>query len=133
MIQSLSQNSSCTLPFYLSSSTSSCFMCTLYFFTSPPLPLLVSCALSTFLPLLRSVLMEFHGEFHDIKYHQFCWHGKKRGGWSFMACEKNFITIKSNWHSYLIFSPAKCVYKTPTETGLLMPNSQNYTCFGTEE
>ena len=50
-----------------------------------------------------------------------------------MACEKNFITIKSNWHSYLIFSPAKCVYKTPTETGLLMPNSQNYTCFGTEE
>ena len=28
---------------------------------------------------------EFHGGFHDIKYHQFCWYGKEREWWSFMG------------------------------------------------
>ena len=36
-----------------------------------------------------------------------------------MGCEENFITIKLIWHSYLIFSLDNCVYKTPTETGLM--------------
>ena len=27
---------------------------------------------------IRPVSMRFHGEFHGIKYHQFCWYGKER-------------------------------------------------------
>ena len=61
----------------------------------------------------------FYGEFYDIKYHQFCWHGKKREEWSFMKCEESFITMKLIWHGYLVFSLGICVHKTSTETGLM--------------
>jgi len=60
----------------------------------------------------------FHGELHDIKYHQFCWCGKEREVWSFMGCKKSFITIKLIWHGYLVFSLGICVHETPTKTGL---------------
>ena len=61
---------------------------------------------------------EFYGEFHDIKYYNFCWHGKGTEGWSFMGCEESFTTMKPIWQSYLVFSLGNCVHKTLTETGL---------------
>ena len=63
---------------------------------------------------------EFHEEFHDIKYHQFCWRGKERERWSFMECEESFITMKLIWHSYLVLSLGIYVHETPTETGLTL-------------
>ena len=29
-----------------------------------------------------------------------------------MRCEESFITIKSIWHSYLVFSLVNCAHKT---------------------
>ena len=47
--------------------------------------------------LLGRSQWEFHEEFHDIKYHQFCWHDNEREEWSFMGgCEENFITWNSS-------------------------------------
>ena len=58
MIQNLSQNSSRTL----------------YLFTSPPLPLLVSCAPSTFLPLLLYLcLFHVHSLFFYLSLGQSQW------------------------------------------------------------
>ena len=56
--------------------------------------------------------------FHGVKFHQYCWHGKERERWSFIKYEENFITIKSIWHSYLVFSLDNCGMKLCTETGL---------------
>ena len=50
------------------------------------------------------VLDQFQWEFHDIKYHQFCWRGKERERWSFMECEESFITMKLIWPSYLVLT-----------------------------
>ena len=37
-----------------------------------------------------------------------------------MGYEESFITMKLIWHSYLVFSLVNCVYKTPTETRLIV-------------
>ena len=39
-----------------------------------------------------------------------------------MRCEKNFITIKSIWHNYLVLSLNNCAYEISTETGLTRPD-----------
>ena len=71
---------------------------------------------------LRSVSVEFYEEFHIIKYHQFCWHSKKKEDWSFIGCEESFITIKHIWHSYLVLSLDNCTIKLCTETDLIHIN-----------
>ena len=59
----------------------------------------------------------FRGGFHGIKYHQFCWHGKEREGWSFIVCEESFINMKLIWYSYLVLSLGSCAFETLTDTG----------------
>ena len=61
---------------------------------------------------------EFHVKFHDIKYHQFCWRGKEREGWSFIRCEESFITMKLIWHGYLVPNLNIRAHETPTKTAL---------------
>ena len=56
--------------------------------------------------LLGRSQWEFHEEIHDIKYHQFCWHGKEREGWSFMGCEESFITMKHHHETHLAQLPS---------------------------
>jgi hypothetical protein len=49
---------------------------------------------------ISSVSVEFHIEFHVIKYA----HVAKRECNSFMGCEKSFSSMECHWHSYLVFS-----------------------------
>ena len=58
-------------------------------------------------------------EFHDIKYHQFCWHGNEKEEWSFMVYEESFITMKLIWYSYIVSGLDNYAHKTSTETGLM--------------
>ena len=44
---------------------------------------------------IRQVLIGFHRESYDIKFHQICWHDKKREGYIFIGCKGSFITTRT--------------------------------------
>jgi hypothetical protein len=58
--------------------------------------------------------VEFHREFHNIKYVDMA----KRECENFMRCGKSFIPMKLYWHSYLVFSLGNCIYDICIETSL---------------
>jgi hypothetical protein len=65
--------------------------------------------------------VEFHGEFHYIKYVDVA----NRECESLVESEESFITMKLHWHIYLVFSLDSCAYETCTEAGLMILGQGN--------
>jgi len=65
---------------------------------------------STMSAFLDQSQWKFYGGFHDIKYYQFCWYGKKREWCNLMGCEESFITMQLIWHSYLVVKSSVTIH-----------------------